>query len=224
MVREDRRPIESLAMRALAAATVAVALSAVCAAGANAAGSSYCAKNVRGGRGTVDARVNGVTVWHRGVVVHACSDRFRRTYALLIVDKKVRISLVRASHQRCVAIVLTSTGKLPQILFKDLAGKQVGSTAQVVGFGSASASVGSLSVSSNCAAAWGQTAIDAAGAATSSIVAKGFGAATSLTTAVSQIAIVPAAADTTNVAILTAGRGVTVSWKQGGIVQLATLS
>src|SRR6476646_8615088 len=144
-------------MRALAAAVVAVALSAACAGGASAAGSSYCAKNVRVGRGTVDGHVNGVTVWHRGVVVHACSDRFRRAYALLIADRKVRVSLVRASRQRCVAIVLTSSGRLPQILFKDLAGKQVGSSAQVVGFGSTSASVGSLAVSSNCAAAWGRT-------------------------------------------------------------------
>jgi hypothetical protein len=200
---DERRPIEFWMMRALAAATIAVALSAAYAAGADAAGSSYCAKNVRVGRGVVDARVNGVTVWHRGVVVHACSDRFRRAYALLIADKKVRISLVRASKQRCVAIVLTSTGRLPQILFKDLAGKQLGSSSQVVGFGNASASVGSLAVSSNCAAAWGQTVVDSAGTTTSSIVAS--------------------VADTSNVAILAAGRGVTVSWKQSGVAQVASL-
>ncbi|HZO37002.1 MAG TPA: hypothetical protein VFB41_09020 [Solirubrobacteraceae bacterium] len=211
-------------MRALAAAIVAVALSAAFATVAGAATSSgYCARNVKLGRGTVDRRVNGVTVWHRGVVVHACSDRFRRAYALMIVDSKARVSLVRASKQRCVAIALTRTGKLPQILFKDLAGKDVGTSVQVVGFGAASASIGSLAVSANCAAAWGQTVVDAAGTTTSSIVAKGFGAATALTSAVSEIAIVASAADTTNVAMLAAGRGVTVSWKQSGVRQAASL-
>lgn len=211
-------------MRALAAAVVAVALSATLAAGAGGASSGgYCSKIVRGARGTVDARVNGVTVWHRGVVIHACSDRFRRAYALLIADRKVRVARVRASRQRCVAIALTTPGKLPQILFRDLAGKQSDSAVQVVGFGSASATIGSLAVSSNCAAAWGQTVVDAAGAATSSIVAKGFGAATAMTAAVDQIAIVPSPADTANVDVLAAGRGITVSWKQAGVRQVASL-
>ena len=213
-------------MRVLGVAIVAlaVALGAAVTSSAGASGSStYCAKVVRLGRGTVDARVNGVTVWHRGVVVHACSDRFRREYALLIASRRVNVSLVRASRQRCVAVVVTGARKLPEILFRDLAGKAAGTAIQVVGFGGASSTVGSLAVAPNCAAAWGQTVADASGATSSSIVALGFGAATSLIPVASQVAIVASADDTKNVAILAAGTAVTVSWKQGGVRQVAAL-
>jgi hypothetical protein len=204
-------------MRALLLLSIALALGTTAVPGAQAkAPATFCGKVVHNGRGTIDRRVNGVTVWHRGLVIHACSDRFRRAYVLLIADQGVRVALVRAARQRCVAIVLTKAGTLPEIVLKDLAAKRDDSIGQTVGFGAASASVGSLAVSSNCAAAWGQTIIDASGAATSSVVAKGFGAATSLTAAVSEVAIVAGPDDTKDVAIAAAGRGVTVSWREGG--------
>lgn len=211
-------------MRALAVACAALALGAMLPAQAAAkTPTTFCGKVVHAARGTIDRRVNGVTVWHRGLVIHACSDRFRRAYALLIAGKGVRVALVRASNRRCLAIVLAKAGALPQIVFRDLAGKQADSAAQTVGFGASSASVGSLAVSSNCAAAWGQTVTDAGGASVSSIVAKGFGAATALSSAVSQIAIVVGPDDTKNVDVIAAGRSVTVSWKESGVRKAAAL-
>ena len=211
-------------MRAFAVALTVLALGATLSAQAVAkTPRTFCGKIVHAARGTIDRRVNGVTVWHRGLVIHACSDRFRREYALLITGKGVRVALVRASNRRCLALVLSKAGALPQIVFRDLGARQGDSAAQTVGFGAVSASVGSLAVSSNCAAAWGQTVTDAAGGSVSSIIAKGFGAATALSSAASQIAIVAGPDDTKNVDVVAADRGVTVSWKESGARKAASL-
>jgi hypothetical protein len=119
---------------------------------------------------------------------------------------------------------MTGKGKLPTILFKDLAGKEIGSSETIVGYNYPAGTVGSLSVSSNCAAAWGESVTDASGATTYRVRAKGFGAASDLQTgAVVDVAAVNAADDIAHVTLKAAGRKVAVRWTQAGAPQTKTL-
>ncbi len=212
-------------MRAIVAVTTLAGLASVLiATGAQASSHpTYCQKKVHAGHATVVKHTHGVTVYHHGQVYGACSDARRKVLDLLIADPGMRATKVAASSSRCVAILFTGHNSLPQILFKDLAGKEAGSSEFIVGYGNSAASVGSLAVSSNCAAAWGEAVANGSGGFTYRVQAKGFGAATSLTTAVTAVATVPAVDDVRHVGIRSAGRGVTVSWTLSGARQTRSL-
>lgn len=185
---------------------------------------TFCQKAVKAEKAKVVARKGGVTVYRRGQVVSACSDAKRKAAGLLIMDPGYKVTKVAAANKRCLAFLMTGKGKLPVILVKDLAGKEIGSSETIVGFDNPAGTVGSLSVSSNCAAAWGESVTDASGATTYRVRAKAFGAATVLPFGVvNEIATVNAADDIAHVAIKAAGRKVVVGWTQGGAPQSKTL-
>lgn len=205
-------------MRALAAAVITASVSLL--AGGADARQTYCQKAARGEK--VVAKQNGVTVYRSGRVYSACSDSKRRALTLYVVDPGVKAKLVRAANGRCLSILFTGKNRLPEILFKDLGQKTSSVTVRTVGYGSPAASVGSLAVSKNCAAAWGQSISDGAGTTTRQVVAEGFGAATSLTSATT-LATVAARDDTRHVGVKAAGRRVKVSWTEKGKRKSQTL-
>lgn len=185
---------------------------------------TYCQKAVKAEKAKVVAKQGGVTVYRTGRVVNACSDAKRKALGLLIMDPGYKVARVAGANKRCVAILMTGKGKLPEILTKDLAGREIGSSETIVGFNNPAGSVASLSVSSNCVAAWGESVTDGSGATTYRVRAKAFGAASALTFGlVNEIATVTAADDIAHVTIKAAGRNVVVRWTQGGTPQTKTL-
>jgi hypothetical protein len=185
---------------------------------------TFCQKAVALEKGKVVAKQNGVTVYRRSRTFSACSDKKRKALALYGYDAGYRITQVEAANKRCLAVKMGGAGKLDQILFKDIAGKEIGSSIQIIGYGNPAAKVGSLSVSKNCVAAWGDAVTDAAGATTYHVRLKAFGAATDVQNGVvHEIATVAAPDDIAHVRVKAVGRKVTVTWTQGGVAQSATL-
>jgi hypothetical protein len=185
---------------------------------------TFCQKAVRAEKGEVVAKENGVTVYTRSRSFSACSDKKRKALGLYILDPGYRITEVEATSRRCVAIKFGGRGKLDQILFKDIAGKEIGSSVTIVGYGNPAGIVGSLAVSANCVAAWGEAVTDAAGTTTYRVRAKAFGAASDVQPGiVHEIATVAAPDDIAHVSINAAGRKATVTWTQGGARQSVTL-
>jgi hypothetical protein len=185
---------------------------------------TYCQKAVRAEKGKVVAKRNGVTVYTRGRSFSACSDAKKKVLGLYILEPGTRISLVAAANKRCVAIKWGGSGKLDQILFKDLAGKEIGSSVTIVGYNYPAGVVGSLSVSKNCVAAWGEAVTDASGAVSFRVRLKAFGAASDVQSGiVHEIATVAAPDDIKHVRVKAVGRKVTVTWTQAGAPQSMTL-
>jgi hypothetical protein len=184
---------------------------------------TYCQKAVHGEKAKVVAKKHGVTVYRRGRVISACSDAKKKALGLNILDAGTKVTGVAAANKRCVAIRSGGPGKLDQILFKDLAGKQIGSSIQIIGFNNPSGVVGSLSVANNCVAAWGEAVTDSAGTTTFRVRAMAFGAASDLAPGVNEVATVAAPDDVKHVGVKAHGRKVTVTWTQGGAPQSATL-
>jgi hypothetical protein len=115
-------------------------------------------------------------------------------------------------------------GKLDQILTKDVAGKEIGSSITIVGYGNPVGLVRSMSVSKNCVLAWGELVTDAAGTSTYRVRSKAFGAASDVTEGiVNEIATVGGPDDIAHVSIKADGRKVTVRWTQGGVPQTKVL-
>ena len=185
---------------------------------------TFCQKAVALEKGKVVKKQNGVTVYRRSRTFSACSDKKRKALALYGYDAGYRITQVVAANKRCLAVKMGGAGKLDQILFKDIAGKEIGSSISIVGYGYPKGVVGSLSVSKNCVAAWGEAVTDAAGTTTFRVRLKAFGAASDVQTGiVNEIATVGAPDDIAHVGVKAVGRKVTVTWTQGGVAQSRTL-
>jgi hypothetical protein len=181
---------------------------------------TYCQKAVRAEKAKVVAKKHGVTVYRRGRVASACSDKKKKALGLYIFDAGYKITQVAAANKRCVAIRFGGQGKLDQILTKDLAGKEIGSSVTIVGYNNPVGLVRSMSVSDNCVLAWGELVTDAAGTSTYRVRAKAFGAASDVTSGiVNEIATVAGPDDIAHVSIKASGRAVTVRWTQGGVPQ-----
>jgi hypothetical protein len=121
-------------------------------------------------------------------------------------------------------MLFTSKSGLPEILFKDLAGKDVGSAIQQVGYGQPAATVGSLAMSTNCAAAWGESVTDGAGTATYRVRVRTLSPANALPHGlVTEVATVAAPDDIAHVKATAAGKQVKVAWTLAGAPQSATL-
>lgn len=71
-----------------------------------------------------------------------------------------KVSEVVVAQKRCLAILVTSPEGLPKIVFKDLAEGGNSSAVNTVAYGAQSASVASMSMSTNCAVAWGESSSD----------------------------------------------------------------
>jgi hypothetical protein len=186
---------------------------------------TFCQKAVAREKGKVVKKTNGVTVYRRSRSFSACSDKKRKVLGLYSYDAGYRITQVVAANKRCLAVKLGGAGKLDEILFKDIAGKEIGSSVQIIGYGNPAGKVGSLSVSKNCVAAWGDAVTDASGVTTYHVRAKAFGAALSdvQTGIVHEIATVAAPDDIAHVRVKAVGRTATVTWTQGGAPQTRTL-
>jgi hypothetical protein len=185
---------------------------------------TYCeeARSLHGGK--VIRKENGVTVWVNGQTINACSDKHKFAAGLSIMDRGYKITEVEAVNHRCLAIKYGGKNKLDEILTKDLAGKEVGSTITVVGFGNPKGKVGSMAVSKNCAVGWGESVTDAAGTTTHRIRLKSFGAKNALQQGlVNEIATVAKKADTKRVAVKAKRRKVKISWTEGGRKRSRTL-
>lgn len=184
---------------------------------------TFCQKWVKADKGKVVSNKNGVTVYTRSRSVSACTDRYRKALGLYGFDPGYRVSQVAAANKRCVAIKFSGKGKLDEILFKDVAGKEIGSSVTIVGYNYPSGLVGSLSVSDNCVAAWGEAVSDGS-TTTYRVRLKAFGAASDVKPGiVHEIATVPAQDDIEHVSVKAAGRKVVVRWTQGGVAQTKTL-
>ena len=185
---------------------------------------TFCQKAVAREKAKVVGKQNGVTVYRRSRTFSACSDKKRKAIALYGYDAGYKITQVAAANKRCLAVKMSGAGKLDQILFKDIAGKEIGSSIQILGYGNPASKVGSLSVSKNCVAAWGDSVTDASGATTYHVRLKAFGAATDVQSGiVNEIATVAGPDDIAHVRVTAVGRKVTVTWTQGGVAQSATL-
>jgi hypothetical protein len=185
---------------------------------------TFCQKAVSRDHGKVVSKKGGVTVYRRSSTFSACSNAKRKLQALYSYDPGYKITQVAAANKRCLAVKLGGPGKLDEILFKDIAGKEIGSSVTIVGYGFPKGVVGSLSVSSNCVAAWGEAVTNADGATTYRVRLKAFGAATDVPSGVvNEIATVAGPDDIAHVHVKAAGRKVTVSWTQGGVAQSRTL-
>jgi hypothetical protein len=124
------------------------------------------------------AKKGGVTVYRRSGTFSRCSNKKRKVLALYTYDPGYKITQVAAANNRCLAVKLGGPGKLDEILIKDLAGKEIGSSVTIVGYGNPKGVVSSMSVSSNCVLAWGEAVTDGAGTSTYRVRLKAFGAAT----------------------------------------------
>jgi hypothetical protein len=185
---------------------------------------TYCQKAVSREHGKIVEKENGVTVYTRSRTFSACSDAKKKVLGLYILDPGYRITEVEATSKRCLAVKFGGRGKLDQILFKDIAGKEIGSSITIVGYNNPAGIVGSLSVSTNCVAAWGEAVTDAAGTTTFRVRLKAFGAASDVQPGiVHEIATVAAPDDIKHVSVKSSGRKVTVTWTQGGARQSMTL-
>lgn len=186
---------------------------------------TYCQKARSANHGILIKKVNGVTVYRVSRTVYACSDLKRKDLGLYFPDAGYKVSQVKASNSRCVAILFTSNrqNQPPEILFKDVAGREIGSSISQPGYGQPASKIGSLAVSSNCTAAWGQSVTDSAGTTTYSIVAKGFGAATDVIKGLNPVATVTSADDIAHVTIRSSARKAIVGWTQAGARQSKTM-
>jgi hypothetical protein len=193
--------------------------------GAEAGKKTYCERVVAQQRGSkVVRKENGVTVYTTGRTINACSDKHKFAAGLSIMDPGYKITEVEATNHRCLAVKSGGKNKLDQILSKDLAGKEVGSTITIVGFGNPKGTVGSMAVSKNCALGWGESVTDAAGTTTRRIRLKGFGAQNSLQrNIVNEIATVEKRDDVKHVAVKAKRRKVKISWTESGRKQSRTL-
>jgi hypothetical protein len=181
---------------------------------------TFCQKAAKAGHYKVFVKRNGVTVYKDMTL---CSDAKRKveSYAL---DTGYKITDVVAANKRCVMVLATGKGKLPNILFKDLGGKQIGASVTIVGYGNPAGSVGSMSVSKNCVGAWGESVTDAANATTYRVRVKAFGTASDVPSGiVNEIATVAANDDIKHVSVSDAGRKATVRWTLAGAAQSKTL-
>jgi hypothetical protein len=143
-------------------AVLAVALAGVVGLTSTAEAKTYCQKATKGRK--VLKRVDGVTVYSEGgSLISACSDAKRKNATLYSMDAGYKLAKVVSAKHRCLAIVVTSKTGLPEILFKDLAGKETGTAVNTIGYGAPSATVNSISMASNCAVAWGEAVSDGAG-------------------------------------------------------------
>jgi hypothetical protein len=185
---------------------------------------TYCQKAVRAEKGKVVAKQNGVTVYRRGRSASACSDKKKKALGLYGYDAGYKIAQVAAANKRCVAIRFGGPGKLDEILTKDIAGREIGSSITIVGYGNPVGLVRSMSVSNNCVLAWGELVTDAAGTSTYRVRAKAFGAASDVQSGiVHEIATVAGPDDIAHVTVKADGRKVTIGWTQGGAPQSRVL-
>jgi hypothetical protein len=216
-------------MRGLAAAALTLALL-VAAGGESGAKQTYCQKTI--------ASQHGKVVWNKhGVIIYrvplsggwrsfnACSDSRRHASPIFTdVHSNAKPALIQVAAKHCVAIVFTAPKQLPELALKDLAENNLRYYGLTIGGGNASAKVGSLATSSNCAAAWGDSVTDGSGSTSYHVRAVGFGKGTSLShDAVTDVATVQAAADTKKVGITSAGKRVKVTWTEAGAAKQATL-
>jgi hypothetical protein len=184
---------------------------------------TFCQKAVARFPGTkVESKKGGVTVYRQGRTVNACTNKHKVSGGYYIMDPGYKIAKVAAANKRCLAVLMTANGQPPEILFKDLAGDEVGSTVTVVGFGQESASVGSIATTRNCGTAWGER-VTGGGTTTYTVRVKGFGAATDLPRGPLDVATVGGEDDIRHVTAKAAGRKVDVSWTQGGARQTRTV-
>jgi hypothetical protein len=185
---------------------------------------TFCQKAIAQEHAKLVAKQGGVTVYRRSRTFSGCSNAKRKVLALYSYDPGYKITKVAAANKRCLAVRLGGPGKLDQLLIKDLAGKEIGSSVTIVGYGNPKGVVRSMSVSKNCVLAWGEAVTDAAGTTTYRVRLKAFGAATDVKSGiVNEIATVAGPDDIAHVAVKAAGRKVTVSWTQGGARQSRTL-
>ena len=207
------------------AAVLVVALTGVVGLTATADAKTYCQKATARKGVKVVKRVDGVTVYSEGRTFSACSDAKRKNLSLYGVDEGYKLAKVVAARHRCVALLFVSKTGLPEILFKDLAGKDIGSAVQTIGYGSPAAAVSSISMSTNCAVAWGAAVSDSAGGTTYTVSAKTVNAAFNALPRgqVVPVATVAAADDVAHVKAIATGKQVKVSWTLAGAPQSATL-
>lgn len=185
---------------------------------------TFCQKAVHREKGKVVAKKGGVTVYTRSRSFSACADKKKKDLGLYILDPGYKITRVAAANQRCLAVKIGGAGKLDQLLVKDLAGKEIGSSVTIVGYGNPKGLVGSMSVSKNCVLAWGEAVTNSEGTTTYRVRLKAFGAATDVPSGVvNEIATVASQDDISHVGVKAVGRKVTVSWTQGGVRQTRTL-
>ena len=212
-------------MRTLVAAALTLAVLAVTGVDAGAK-QTYCQKTIASLKGKVVWKKHGVTLYRTSSgssrVWGACSDA-RRSARTVYVSGSAKPKLIRVAGKRCVAIVFKAPKKLPELAMKDLAEKNAVFYTFPLGNGNPSAAVGSLAVSSNCAAAWGESDTDGAGSTSHHIRAVGFSKATSLSGDVTEVATVKSAADTKHVGIKAAHKRVKVKWTESGVTKRVTL-
>jgi hypothetical protein len=190
---------------------------------ATAATPTYCAKAIKKAKGKRDAKVAGVTVFHAGRTVYACSDKRRKSVALSFMGTGQKVAKVKAAKARCVAIVVAGNSGLPEIIWKDLASKETSTSVTTIGYGQTSAKVESLAVTTNCAAAWGESVTSGASTAYA-VKARGIGSGTSLPAGSSTTVATPATADDVrHVTAAASGTRVVVGWTEAGVKQSKTL-
>lgn len=189
----------------------------------SAAGQSFCAKAMKKAQGKRDAKVGGVTVFHRGQLLHVCSDQLRKSVAMTILDQGQKVAKVKATKSRCMAILITSKTQVPEIFWKDLGAKKPSTSASIIGYGQTAAAVGSLTVTPNCAAAWSESVTS--GTTTSyAVKARHIGAGNSLPEGQAVTVATPKAADgIRNVTAKASGKQVIVGWTEAGVKQSKTL-
>jgi hypothetical protein len=216
-------------MRRLAAAALVLAVLAVAGSDAGAK-QTYCQKTVASEHGNVVWKKHGVTLYRvagsgGGRGWYACSDAKRSVRPLFSdFSGSAKPKFIRVAAKRCVAVVFKAPGKLPELYMKDLIEKNLIYYGFVIGGDNPKAAVGSLAVSTNCAAAWGESTTDGSGSTTHRIRAAGFSNATSLSRVdVTEVATVKTAADTKHVGIVAAGKRVKVKWTESGAAKHATL-
>jgi hypothetical protein len=205
-------------------AFVVAALSAILLGATGARAGTFCQKAIATDHGKVVRSTNGVIVYTNGSAVFACSESKHQAPGLVILDKGYKVVQVEASNGRCVAIRFGGAGKLDQILMKDLGGKQVGSGVQDIGYGLSFGKVYSMSVSPNCAVAWGEATGGGSGPKTYRVRLEAFGSATSVPYGVVQeIATVKSVNDVKGVEVTAQGRKVRVRWTEGGVAKAKVL-
>jgi hypothetical protein len=184
---------------------------------------SYCSKAIKAGKGKRVAKVGGVTVFRRGQTVSLCSDKRRKSVEVYGMDPGMKIAKLVGTRSRCAAVLMSGKGRLPEILFKDLASKETSSSVVVIGYGQPAATVGSVAMASNCGVAWGESISD--GATTSyAIKARGLASLTSVPSNQTTFVAAPkSAAGIAGVRAKASGKKLVVGWTEAGVKQSKTL-
>jgi hypothetical protein len=180
---------------------------------------TFCAKAIARQHGKVFKKTGGVTVYTvGGGGVNVCSNKYRTDQGLVTLEVGNKLAAAQGAKARCIAFYTRAKPTaMPSLYMRDMKGKSVGTAVQVIGYPNPGGAILSMSVTRNCAVAWGESA-----GGVRRVRLKAIGAQNDLQEGLAvDVATVDSDADLKAVKAKAQGKQVKVSWTQGGQPQSA---